>query len=1732
MAMRDFRHLMHCLVRHVVLLSSLVLMSAAAQQATAALGVSSLPTLSPGQTATLLPNGQWLLLGGGQGGKASHEARLFDPRTGDQQRLTTKLTQPRTEHTATILPDGRVLILGGLSPHGSVIPQAEVFTPASARFERLDKINLAPRTGHTATVLTDGRVLVVGGVNSEDRLLSRAELWDPRSGQTQTVIYPNTFNRRGAIARLMPDGNVVYVGGTGSDGKPAETAFQYRSSDGQFEEVSTAEATRWIETVDQATASEIVATLPRAGADDFLSDGTLALRFSAPVDIATLNERTVLLRGPDGAVKADIVPAQDGMLLFVTPTMSLLPGARHTLFLDGAVSVGGVPLGFQTLDFGTATLNTPEPAAKTPSTSVNQVIDLPPKSKKNTTSKVAEEADDEIFIPGETHRGGRWRTGKPLPETVRALLDNDERIRAKIEARRARDGKTKKGRRTQTAAGTTGIAGTVLKLNDRPLANVTVSIGARSVRTDANGHFQLTGIAPGHHELIVDGTSANQPGHEYIQFVLGVDLKKGALTELPHALYVARIKAQDWAPVGSPAPADTVITHPKLPGLEIHIPKGTVLRDRQGKILTRLAIVPVALDRAPFPTPENFPIYFMLHPGGAIVQGLDPRTSPGIRIVYPNYTHDAPGTPHNFWLYDPRERGWFVYGNAKVNAEGTQIVPEAGVGLYENMAAGHNPGGGSGPGPEPTPPPDTCRASAGHPIDCATGLFIEERRDVNLPDVLPIDFTRTYRPGDTVVRPFGIGTTHPYALYLRLPTGSYDMIHLILPDGTRIEFPRTGGTSLHNDYVWTHTASPSRFQGAKIIAAYDSLQGERWLLTLKDGTVYTFGPYTGTLDRLQDRHGNRLDFIRSGGRLDRIVTQHGRYVDFTYDTTNRITQMKDLAGRTWTYTYTGSYLTKATYPDNRFEEYAYDTAGRMLTVKDRRGTVTATNVYDVNGRVITQTLADGGVYQFNYTVDVNGKIIQTNVTDPRGTVRRLIFNADGSVLSRTDAMGTPQQQTTTYERQAGTNLLLSATDPLGRKTTHIYDTKGNVLSITRLAGTAQALTETYTYEPTYNQVTSVTDSLGQITTFTYDTQGDRTAIIDPLGNKTTLSYNSEGQPISVTDPLNQVTLLSYDLGDLASITDPLGRVTTRYTDLLGRLQALTDPLSRRTRYNYDALDRITQITDALNNLTQLAYDNNGNLVSLTDAQGGATQHAYDAKNRLITRTDPLLKSESFTYDGNDNTIQYTDRKAQVTTYTYDPLNRRTQINYADASSTAYTYDAADRLTQVNDSASGVITHTYDNLDRLTGETTPQGSVNYGYDNASRRTALTVLGQTNISYDYDTANRLTQITQGSATVKFNYDAAARRSSLTLPNGIVATYSYDAASQLTGITYKLGATSLGDLNYAYDAVGNRTKISGTLARTNLPPTLSTATYDAANRLTDWNGTGITYDANGNMLNDGTRTYTWDARNRLTSIAGTVTANFQYDAFGRRIQKTVNGVTTKYLYDGINPVQEFTGSTPTANLLTGLNIDEYYRRTDGQGTRDFLTDGLGSTLALADNTGAIQTSYTYDPYGNTTTYGQASTNPFQYTGRENDNTGLYFYRARYYSPTYQRFITEDPIGFEGGLNLYTYVDGNPVSLIDPFGLAGHSKGKRGSTKNKHEKGDERRQRDQGGEKGDDRRPSKQEQPSQREIERQAQKAACYVEYAACLGTAMRCPPPQGKVGLGLICTLALGACLSGID
>ncbi|MCH8623095.1 RHS repeat-associated core domain-containing protein [Undibacterium sp. TS12] len=924
---------------------------------------------------------------------------------------------------------------------------------------------------------------------------------------------------------------------------------------------------------------------------------------------------------------------------------------------------------------------------------------------------------------------------------------------------------------------------------------------------------------------------------------------------------------------------------------------------------------------------------------------------------------------------------------------------------------------------------------------------------------------RSYRQSDADSRAFGIGTNLGYDIFLVGDSNPWTYQDLILPDGGRIHYTRTSAGTNYSNAGYRSTSAQGPYFGSTLY-----WDGIGWTIELKDGSVLKFPEATrqwarrGAIIGLRDRYGNTLTFNRdNNGNLTRITSLSGRFIQFTYDASNRITQAVDNLNRLVKYEYDASgRLSKVTDPNNQFEAFTYDSNHNMLTVQDKRGKIMVTNVYDANNRVTKQTYADNSTNKFTYTLGSNGKVSQTDHTDGNNIVTRYVFDANGYPSSITRAFGQPEQQTTTIVRDPATNLVQSVTDALNRKTTFAYDGMGNQTGQTYLADTPEAITTSATYTSDYNQLATVTDALNRTTTFSYDSKGNLQQIKDPTNKIHGFTSNAAGQLTQYTDPRNKVTKFGYDGYDPSSVTDPLNRVSTVRTDSAGRPVSQLDPLNNLTLINNDPVDRITSITDPASQNTGFGYDNNDNLTSVTDANTHSTGFSYDDRNAVNGKTDALNQGSSIVYDNEHRIKQSTDRKNQQTNYTYDSLNRPLKTTFSDGSSITRSYDAGNRVTLLTDTLNGNIGFTYDNLDRITQVTSPKGIVNYTYDANGRRSSMTVAGQPKQSYTYDDAGRLLRIDQAAGAannnvaqaIQFIYDDAGRRTKTIHANGIVQDYSYDDGNQLTGITYKKADNSpIGDLTYGYDDGGRRTRKGGSLAKTDLPDTVTTTSYDANNRLTTWGSQILSYDKNGNLTGDGINTYVWNARNQLIQIkdsTNTETASFTYDALGRRQTKTVNGVSTGFVYDGVNIVQELNGlnatQADTANIRASYisaGVDEVFVQQSGSGSTaaslTYLTDAIGSTIRLTNSTGDKVVDYSYDPYGNTRADAVVN-NAFQYTGRENDGNGLYYYRARYYSPATHRFIAEDPIGLAGGINGYGYVGGNPISLVDPLGLQAH--------------------------------------------------------------------------------------------
>jgi len=914
---------------------------------------------------------------------------------------------------------------------------------------------------------------------------------------------------------------------------------------------------------------------------------------------------------------------------------------------------------------------------------------------------------------------------------------------------------------------------------------------------------------------------------------------------------------------------------------------------------------------------------------------------------------------------------------------------------------------------------------------------------------LPITFNRIYNASDTTSRSFGIGSTLSYDINL-YSTNQYQVASLYLPGFGPINYVRTSPGTGFSDAVFQATTTPTMFYKSTI-----AWNGNGWNLVLKDGTTYVFGE-NAPLQSIRDAYGNRITLFRSQGKTGNITTilsTSGRWMRLTYDSSNRITQAQDNSGRKVLYGYDASgRLQTVTDSNGGVTTYGYDSYNRMTTITDARNLLYLTNHYDANGRISQQDQVNTSLhYFFSYTLDSNGKVTKTDVTDPRSIRREVTFNSDGfSVIDEANVGGGSTQELTQISRQSGTNFVTSITDSLNRVTQFGYDTNRNVNLITQMAGTSEARSFQFTYEPAHNRLSSYTDPRQKTTSISFDDVNRTETIADPLGHQTVISFNSAGQEVGVQDGLQHTWTYGYTFGDQTSINDPLGDSSSAFYDAAGRVLSSTDALGELTTATYDALNELTSVTDPLGLTTSFAYDPDGNLISITDPRKNPTSYTYDSFNRVLTRTDPDKRVQNYSsYDADGNLTSITDQKGQITCFQYDNLNRLTFIGFAAnaacpsattyQSTTSYGLDLGNRLHTLTDSSAGAVTRDWDDFDRPKDVVTPQGTVSYTFDAADRLQTITVPGQTAYTYNFDDTNRLQSIVQGSTTlVSKALDNADRLTSQQLPDGIVGTYSYDNANRLTGITYTKGTTTLGNLAYTFDVLGRVSTLGGSWGRINIPAAMSSATYDAANQVLTRAGKSFVYDSNGNLTNDGTNSYGWNARNQLTSFgSGSSKLTFSYDALGRRIQMATSKTTTSYLYAGANSVQEIQSGKVIANQIPSPTLDEDLARTDSSGTNSYLTDGLGSTVALANSSGSVLTQYTYDPFGTTTSTGTGSSNTYEFTGRQNDSSGLYYDRARYYSPSQQRFVSADPLGFGGGdSNLYTYVHDSPTNLTDPSG------------------------------------------------------------------------------------------------
>jgi RHS repeat-associated protein len=815
-------------------------------------------------------------------------------------------------------------------------------------------------------------------------------------------------------------------------------------------------------------------------------------------------------------------------------------------------------------------------------------------------------------------------------------------------------------------------------------------------------------------------------------------------------------------------------------------------------------------------------------------------------------------------------------------------------------------------------------------------------------------------------------------------------------------------------------------------------------------------------------------------------------------------------------------------------------------------------------------LLDGGATQLT-TIEYNDQGNVTLITDPEGRKTQFNYASGGINLTTLKQMTTAPSTFTTLE----TYTWNSIHRPLTYKTasndtwTYTYNAAGQLLTVTDPGSDVT----TYAYDGSARLDTITNDNSAVIWDFSYPSCGGSDncdlpdTITDSEGRTLTYAYDALDRVTSITYPDSTTELFDYvapgatgkDL-DLWSHTDRLGRVTSYDYDDNRRLVQLTDPETNTVAYEYYGNGRLKKLTDGNGNETLWTVDEQGRPTLKTFEDTTETAYAYESSGRLDTVTDELGQVKTYDYNKADEltSIGYTNEVVSTpdvtfawdtfyprhtsmvdgigtTTWSYiaPATNGALEVNTENGpnsnDSAVYTYDNNGRVSTMTVGGTTAESFTYDNVNRMATHTTLLGVFTMaGYSAQTSKPTSRTLASSSVTraWSYGTAandKRLETLTGTNSAARnlqllwdipmSAQDSPYHVSDSIETNGTTAhtwtaslpswAYTYDDTERL--LTAGDGTTTY---TFAYDAAGNPTTFTGTAGG-------SSPTYGTVNELTSGSNT---YDALGNLTADGTRTYTWDAENRLKTITqGSNVTTLTYDGLGRRIQSAFyDGMTTtteRYQWCETELCAKRDGS----DVVSSRYYAEGQYNVTGAVKWLVMTDHLGSARDVVNTSGTLLYGVDFTPFGEIKRSTGSARPDLLWAGLFWDaNQSIYLSYTRAYDPAAGRWLSRDTIEEEGGINLYEYVKGNPLMLVDPEGtqvaipmspifelpfvrplppisipvtprfgpppsLPGvgnppnalpykeHTKGKRPSSKEGHEKADARRGRDAQGEKGD---------------------------------------------------------------
>ncbi len=842
----------------------------------------------------------------------------------------------------------------------------------------------------------------------------------------------------------------------------------------------------------------------------------------------------------------------------------------------------------------------------------------------------------------------------------------------------------------------------------------------------------------------------------------------------------------------------------------------------------------------------------------------------------------------------------------------------------------------------------------------------------------------------------------------------------------------------------------------------------------KTGVVLTLFGYdaSGLLTSATDRDGNTLTIERApDGKPAAIIAPGGQRTLLALDGSGYLATVTDPGGEIERLTHTSAgLLTSLITPRGGEHTFTYDTDGLLLTDADPAGgKTTLTRSGTADRFTITRTTAEGRVTTFDVdnTVDSNS---QRTTTSPSGLRLTANLGSDQSINVQMPGMlvtgnrmphpqfgmASPFGGNFVFKSPSGLRLnvnhsksvsLSDSANPLSvQNWTHTMTLNGksftssfNVASRTLVSSSPAGRSATHTF-----------DALGHLSTVTVPGISTVSVTRDPLGRLTsavqddrteTYSYNALNLVTSITDPLGRTMSFEYDPdGRPTKRTLVDGRQVSIAYDADGNVTSITPPGRPAHTFAYDAVDQGTGYTPPpvpnSGSATQLHFNRDRQPILAIRPDGAQVAYGYDTAGRLSNIGAPS-GSYQFAYDATTGLLASATAPGVVLTYTRDGV-LPTAIAWSGAvnGTIAVAYD--NNLRPVSKGVTGgtSISYAYDD----DGLVTAAGPETITRDAGNGRVNATSVGVVSDTVTYDSAGAISDhatTVNGTPLVVFHYtrDAGGRITSVA-ESSDTTVFSYDTAGRLANVTHNgsVGAA------YTYDTNSNR------LSRTTASAS-DNATYDDQDRLLTYGDAAFTYTANGEIASRsssaGTTSYGYDSLGRLVSVSLADGRHIEYtlDARGRRVVKKVDGtVVSKFLYEnGLRPIAQMAADDSlVAQFVYAERGNSPSLIIRGGVTYRVIADHLGSPRYVVDTvTGAIADTLGYDEFG-VTFESNPGFQPFGFAGGLYDaDTKLVHFGAREYDPSIGRFLTKDPLGLGGGLNVYDYAANDPVNLSDPSGL-----------------------------------------------------------------------------------------------